>query len=100
MLGLRQDAQHILARQFELAKLDEAKEGAVIQVVDPAVPPDKKSFPPRALIIIGGTVLGFILSIPLALVQAALSHIRSDPETIEKIAPLRRAMSWRKPIPS
>ena len=90
----------ILARQFELAKLDEAKEGAVIQVVDPAVPPDKKSFPPRALIIIGGTVLGFILSILLALVEAALSHIRSDPETIEKIAPLRRAMSWRKPIPS
>jgi len=35
----------ILARQFELAKLDEAKEGALIQVVDPAVPPDKKSFP-------------------------------------------------------
>ena len=90
----------ILARQFELAKLDEAKEGAVIQVVDPAVLPDKKSFPPRALIIVGGTVLGFVLSILLALAQAALSHIRSDPETIEKIAPLRRAMSWRKPIPS
>ena len=29
----------ILARQFELAKLDEAKEGALIQVVDPAIPP-------------------------------------------------------------
>ncbi len=35
----------ILARQFELAKLDEAKEGAIIQVVDPAIPPDKKSSP-------------------------------------------------------
>lgn len=90
----------ILARQFELAKLDEAKEGAIIQVVDPAVPPDKKSFPPRTLIIVGVTVLGFVLSILLALVQAALSHFRSDPDAIAKIAPLLRAMSWSKPIPS
>ena len=90
----------ILARQFELAKLDEAKEGAVIQVVDPAIPPDKKSFPPRTLIIVGGTVLGFVLSILLALVQAALSHIKSDPDAIEKIAPFRRAMSWRKSVSS
>src|ERR1700722_16126163 len=33
----------ILARQFEIAKLDEAKQGAVVQVVDAAVPPDKRS---------------------------------------------------------
>ena len=35
----------ILARQFEVAKLDEAKQGAIIQVVDAAIPPDKRSFP-------------------------------------------------------
>jgi uncharacterized protein involved in exopolysaccharide biosynthesis len=39
----------ILARQFEVAKLDEAKQGALIQVVDPAVPPDRRSFPKRTL---------------------------------------------------
>ena len=50
----------ILARQFEVAKLDEAKEGAMIQVVDPAIPPDRRSFPKRGLIVIGATVVGFI----------------------------------------
>ncbi len=35
----------ILARQFEAAKLDEAKEGAIIQVLDPATPPDRRSSP-------------------------------------------------------
>ena len=40
----------ILARQFEIAKLDEAREGAMVQVVDPAVPPDRRSFPKRGLI--------------------------------------------------
>ena len=38
----------ILAKQFEMAKLDEAKEGALIQVVDPAVVPDRGPFPSEA----------------------------------------------------
>ena len=44
----------LLAKQFEVAKLDEAREGTIIQVVDPAVPPDKKSFPKIRLIVPGG----------------------------------------------
>ena len=51
----------ILARQFEVAKLDEAKQGALIQVVDPAIPPDRKSFPKRALIVIGATFVGLFI---------------------------------------
>ena len=38
-----------LARQFETARVDEAREGGLIQVVDVALPPEKKSFPLRAL---------------------------------------------------
>lgn len=40
----------LLARQYELARLDEAREGALIQVVDVAVPPEKKSKPRRGMI--------------------------------------------------
>ena len=40
----------LYARQFELARVDESKEGALIQVVDPAMPPEKKSKPKRAMI--------------------------------------------------
>jgi uncharacterized protein involved in exopolysaccharide biosynthesis len=46
----------VLSKQYEAAKIDEAKEAPVIQVVDPAIPPEKKSGPPRALITILGTV--------------------------------------------
>ena len=35
----------ILAKQFEVAKIDEAREGAIIQVVDPAVPRIRNPFP-------------------------------------------------------
>ncbi len=43
----------IMARQFELAKVDEAKDSAAIQVVDKAILPDRKSKPSRALIAMG-----------------------------------------------
>jgi tyrosine-protein kinase Etk/Wzc len=90
----------ILARQFELAKLDEAKQGALVQVVDPAIPPDKKSFPRRALIVVGATVLGFFFAVFLALIQAALEYMKKDPEWKERFAPLKRAMTWKRANPT
>ena len=87
----------ILARQFEVAKLDEAKEGAIIQVVDPAVPPDKRSFPKRSLIVIGATVLGFFFAVFLAFAQASFERMKDDPDTSGKIALLKRALSVNKP---
>ena len=80
----------ILARQFEMAKLDEAKEGAVIQVVDPPIPPDRRSFPKRTLIVIGGAIAGFILGILTAIFQASWQRIKEDSESSTKIEQLRR----------
>jgi tyrosine-protein kinase Etk/Wzc len=85
----------ILARQFEVAKLDEAKEGAVIQVVDPAIPPDRRSFPKRALIVIGATFAGFILGVLGALFQAAWTNMKDDPESSAKLHLLGRSL-WLK----
>jgi uncharacterized protein involved in exopolysaccharide biosynthesis len=86
----------ILARQFEIAKLDEARQGALIQVVDPAVIPDKRSFPKRTLIVLGGLIGGFILGVFWALFQVGLQRARSNSEMSEKIWALRRAISLRR----
>lgn len=40
----------LFAKQYELARVDESREGALIQVVDPATPPERKSKPKRAVI--------------------------------------------------
>lgn len=40
----------IFAKQFELAKVDEAREGTLIQVLDPATPPERRSRPKRSMI--------------------------------------------------
>jgi uncharacterized protein involved in exopolysaccharide biosynthesis len=83
----------ILARQFEVAKLDEAKEGALIQVVDPAIPPDRKSFPKRGLIVIGATAVGFFIGIFVALFQAGFQRLKDNPEAAVKLDLLWRAAS-------
>jgi uncharacterized protein involved in exopolysaccharide biosynthesis len=82
----------ILARQFEIAKLDEAKEGAIVQVVDPAIPPDRKSFPKRSLITIAGTVAGLLLGVLAAFCQAAWTRLNEDPGSSAKMDVFRRAL--------
>jgi tyrosine-protein kinase Etk/Wzc len=89
----------ILARQFEMAKLDEAKQGALIQVVDAAVPPDKRSFPKRALIVVGATLVGFFVGIFAVLIQAGFERLRADAGTANKITLLRSLLSFRKTRP-
>ena len=86
----------ILARQFEVAKLDEAKEGALIQVVDPAIPPDRRSSPKRSLIVILATGAGFLLGVLLALFQASWAHMKEDPESNAKLALLKRILRGRR----
>ncbi len=53
----------LLAKEFEIAKLDEAREGSIVQVVDDAVPADKKSSPHRTLIVLGATILAFFVAV-------------------------------------
>lgn len=86
----------ILARQFEIAKLDEAKEGALIQVVDSAIPPDKRSFPKRGLITIVATFVGLFVGMCLALFQALFQRMKGDAEMGQKLRVFRKALALRR----
>lgn len=86
----------ILARQFEIAKLDEAKEGALVQVVDPAIVPDQKSSPKRTLIVVIGTLAGFFVGIFAALARTAMERLKTDPESGAKLALFRSALLGKR----
>lgn len=53
----------LFARQFELARVDESREGALVQVVDVAVPPERKSWPRRGLTAVAVTAATFLLAV-------------------------------------
>jgi uncharacterized protein involved in exopolysaccharide biosynthesis len=57
----------LLSKQYELAKLDEAKDAVVIQVIDRAVPPERKSGPHRTQIVLLAMVTALFLSVFIVL---------------------------------
>lgn len=87
----------LLTKQYEAARLDEAKTAAVIQVLDPAIEPDRKSSPKRSLIILGAMVSGFLGAVGYAIAAAAFAQMRLDPETQSRFEALIQLL---KPPPS
>lgn len=68
----------ILAKQFEMAKLDEAKDAPLIQVLDKAAVPEKKSKPKRSLIIILVTISAFIIAVIWVAFYEAFLNLKND----------------------
>lgn len=52
----------MLSKQFEAARLDEARDAPVLQVLDAASYPDTKSAPKRSYYMLGGLLFGLIAS--------------------------------------
>jgi tyrosine-protein kinase Etk/Wzc len=75
----------LLAKEFEIAKLDEAREGSIIQVVDAAVPPDIKSSPHRTLIVLGTTVLAFFVAVFWIWLRSSLAITFGLPENRQRL---------------
>lgn len=83
-----------MLRQYEAAKLDEAKEGPVLQQVDVAQPPDRKSKPSRALIVLGSALAAVLLSSAYVIWRRYRALMREqDPEAA--LAWERMAAAWR-----
>jgi uncharacterized protein involved in exopolysaccharide biosynthesis len=86
----------LFAKQFEMAKVDESREGAVIQVLDAAQPPEKKSKPKKALIAIIATLAAGFALLLFVFIRQALRNAGQDPEAASKLARLQA--SWRKAL--
>ena len=89
----------MLAKQYEAARLDEAKTAAVIQVLDPAIEPDRKSSPKRGLIFFGAMGLGFLGAVGYTIGAAALAEIRLDPGTQYRLDALSRLLKTSSKSP-
>jgi tyrosine-protein kinase Etk/Wzc len=70
----------MLAKQYEAAKLDEAKDTTVIQILDRAVEPEFKSRPKRALIVLLSFIFGVISSLIYVFVVELMSRKKTDEE--------------------
>ncbi|MGC1782741.1 MAG: GNVR domain-containing protein [Acidobacteriaceae bacterium] len=82
-----------MARQYEMARVDEAKQSQIIQVVDPALVPDRRSWPRRTLLTLLAFVLGALFASFWAILSASYNNrLARDPEFREKTGQLRRML--------
>ena len=79
----------LLAKEFEVAKLDEAREGSIIQVVDAPVVPDKKSFPPRTLIVLASAILSFFVAAFWVMMRQRFALAAELPENRQRLRLIR-----------
>jgi uncharacterized protein involved in exopolysaccharide biosynthesis len=91
----RETLFELFARQYEIARVDESREGALIQVVDVAVPPEYKSKPKRLFIAVAATLLSLLLLGMFILVRHFWRESAADPQGAEKVARLRAALGRR-----
>lgn len=82
----------LFSRQYELARVDEAREGAVIQVVDKALPPERRSRPQRLLTAAVAAVASLVLVVAVILGRHSLRRARSNPETAAKLSRLKASL--------
>lgn len=89
----REAMMGVLVAQYESARVDEAKEGPLIQQVDVALPPERRSSPKRAIIVLVSAFAGLFLGVLVAFVRRAMRKAAENPETSGQIAKLKAV--WR-----
>lgn len=98
---IEETVYELLTEHNELAKVQEAKETPSVKVLDPAVVPERKSFPPRTQIVLLGSMFSFLGGVTWLLVRAQWNDIdASDPRkalALEVAETMRGEVSWALP---
>jgi uncharacterized protein involved in exopolysaccharide biosynthesis len=87
----------LLAKQYEAARIDEAKEAPMIQVMDRAEVPDRKSWPPRAMFVEVGGMLAFLLSCAWVLIRHTVRRFSEMPGHAAELQALQNALMFQRP---
>lgn len=77
-LKFNETLYEILLKGYEVAKLDEAKDAAIITVIDKATPPEKKTKPRRRQMVLVATFSGLFLSIFIAFFMEYIEKVRME----------------------
>jgi tyrosine-protein kinase Etk/Wzc len=95
-LKYRQAMFDLLIKQYDAARLDESKDAAIIQVVEPAIVPDRTSSPKPALIVLLSMAGGFVVGCFLVLVGCWKDSLQSDPRAAQQLQDFKFALFGAK----
>jgi tyrosine-protein kinase Etk/Wzc len=89
----------LLAKQYEAAKIDEARDTLFVQQMDKAFPPEKKSGPLRAVIVLTTTFLALLVAIGVVFFLESLERAKEDPHFAARFQLLRFYLSRSRKSP-
>jgi len=92
-LKYNESLYELLAKQYEVAKIDEARDAAIIQVLDRAIPPEKKVKPKRSIMVVTAAFTSFFFAVLAAFFMEYREKFFNDPENREKLAQLKKMSS-------
>lgn len=75
----REALLELMLKQYEIARIDESKDSYLIQTLDKALPPDKRSWPKRTALVLASTLLASILAIIMALLIEKIDKAQEEP---------------------
>lgn len=78
----------LMSKQFEIAKIDEAKDSSIIQVLDAAIVPDKKSKPNRGVIVVSTILFVGIITTFWILAREFFRRIKANPAQSRRLRKL------------
>lgn len=86
----------LLLKQYEIARIDEGRDAALIQTLDLAVPAEKKSSPKRAIIVIVATLLAFMVAVLWAFFRETWERAKDDPQYLSRLQLLKFHLSRKQ----
>jgi tyrosine-protein kinase Etk/Wzc len=91
----RESLWQLLVKQYEVARIDEGRDAAIIQVLDKAVPPERKSSPKRAIIVLAVTFLALLFAVLWVSFKEALERDKHDPGYLARLRLLKFYLSHK-----
>jgi uncharacterized protein involved in exopolysaccharide biosynthesis len=86
----------LIAKQHELARMDEAREGTTVQVIDDAAIPERKAFPRRSVVVVVAMIAALALITLVLFIRAMISSMAGDVYQSKQLARLRQSISFRR----
>ncbi|MEN9421777.1 MAG: hypothetical protein RLZZ107_1256 [Bacteroidota bacterium] len=92
----REAIMGVLVAHYESARVDESREGPLIQVVDAAHAPERKSKPKRAIIVLVSAFAGVFLGVLVSFIRRALRKASENPQGASQLSQLKSAWRWSR----
>ena len=94
----RETLFELLAKQYEAAKIDEARDALIVQRLDRAIMPERKSWPPKTALMLASMLLALLIAVSIVLMWEWLKKAKEGPHFAAQLQLFKYYLSGeRKP---